>query len=390
MNSFDINYAILQQQHPYYSLQLCTSNKFLKESCEESKYDLLQLWCWPDKSTGELRKLYPNITFSDVAQMSFVYHPIDGTANYYDKLTCFYHACRVGQDNAIRFIPTISDANRFNNFVIAALFICYKYNRLDIVLEWRDKLTNGWVMNNAIIMMNTIYMKLGEKDISKLDVRMIRYPSPSYFSVRDIMQSSMLFEKEELLELCINLAKSGSGNANDMLNYLSMEDGYTIKYDIYEDFIDALVKIIGIERSQDIIRKYIPDFQILYPETDKARRIKVYSKSVLSKYTDVSKFVRTAQAMFIPGLIETILSGQDLIIYYITTGQFDKIIMGKLLRNLQGVSKEQIFKVSRPNVYGIASLNNELAKLLKITRNDISGSNTTISNISDFVNFTKK
>lgn len=381
MDIFDINYRILQQQHPYYSSELCKTNSYIRESCDASKYDLLQLWCYPERSVFELKTSYPNITFSDVIEMTLVYHPIPESRGKYDDLTLFYHSCRIGQDQPTMFIPQITSEN---DITYAIMFICYKYNRIDVLEYWRNNLSSENLRDFLNIMINAIHSKLG---ISKYE----DLQTGEYYSSNNIMKSSMLFDEEELLELCLNLANGGShhmirnlGSRNDTTDTRAPNPG---------SFINTLISIIGIDKAIPIIKRYRPNLtsiqDILTSEGSRfimnARSRSIMKGSVLSRYEpfpydivkinrnkysklrDGVKYLTTAQVVFNDSLIKDALTDDQLSIYYITTGKFDQYI---LLKDINGpitkVEERNIKRFAIPNLYGIISLNSDLSRLLNI------------------------
>jgi len=377
MDIYDINYRILQQQHPYYSAALCETNVFIRESCEESKYDLLQLWCFPEKSVKELKDLYPNLTFGDVIEMSLVYHPIPESRGKYDDLTLFYHSCRIRQAEPTIFIPQIILEDSEVSYAI--MFICYKYNRIDALEYWRDNASVKGLDDFFNIMINTIRSKLG---ITKYED--LIYLPTSYYSSQDIMRSSMLFDKEELLELCLNLANGGSYYMEITFGTRNDPAGAEF-FTGLDTFIDTLVANIGNDRALSIIKRYRPNFTNIENVSIGGKSSHIMKLSVLSKdkpfeYNIVKanrdkstklraglKYLTTAQAMFHLSLVEDALTDDQLAMYYITTGRFDKYILWKHTHgSITKAQEENANRFAAPNLYGIISLNNELSHLLNI------------------------
>lgn len=137
MEVSEINLEIIKSSHPYYASTLCNSSKYYKELCDYGVYDLLQIWCKPKWSVKKLRDKLPNINFSDAVKLSLAYYPIPESVGYYDRLTLFYHACKRNQPNP----DTYLEGNYLANENV--LFICYKYNRLD-VLERLERRFVSW------------------------------------------------------------------------------------------------------------------------------------------------------------------------------------------------------------------------------------------------------
>lgn len=89
----EIDYQIIRNLHPYYVSELyCGLNKRSLNVCLSSKYELLQIWVYPEKSGNSLRSEFPNLTFNDLLHLCLFYNPIPESVKYYDRLSLFYQA----------------------------------------------------------------------------------------------------------------------------------------------------------------------------------------------------------------------------------------------------------------------------------------------------------
>lgn len=133
----DINYEILKSQHPYYLKGLCESNKANKDTCDNLVYELFQTWVDPTLSLSQIRTKIPNLTFNHLVELALVYNPIPESKQYYDPITLFYHACRLGLLEPEQFLLTNPGSYKITAY---PAWICYKFNRMDTLAQLTEQL----------------------------------------------------------------------------------------------------------------------------------------------------------------------------------------------------------------------------------------------------------
>lgn len=136
----EINYNIISHLHPYHlNASYCRVNIDVLQQCEDNKYDILQIWCYPNMSTFSLRQKYPNLSWKTVVELSLLHHPITASISSYDSFTLTFRSLQQGNaDMAIYFYNYVSNylfheyeyefPARGLLFTITVCLYCYKYN----------------------------------------------------------------------------------------------------------------------------------------------------------------------------------------------------------------------------------------------------------------------
>lgn len=154
-----LNYQILISSHPYYTNKLCLLNNNTKLRCEQNRYGYIQ------RSTNELISMFPNISFSDVVMLATVYNPIPESLIYYDRYTLFYNACKRGLDNPEYFLKDGNGIIIDFRDTSAILWICLRFERLDILHQLLDRFKDNKVRNGKIKAMINLASYMGGEDI---------------------------------------------------------------------------------------------------------------------------------------------------------------------------------------------------------------------------------
>lgn len=331
MNSFDINYQLLKQQHPYYSSGLCSSSRFINETCEESKYDLLQVWVYPELSISQIKDKFPRISFDDVVKLSLVYNPIPESSQYYDNLTLFYHSCKMNQENPQIFLDKILlDSNRPKNKVNETPDSLYaKYLELSKPAKSLNKRkdTNEELTRSYSVSVCMICYKFNRKDVLSfftsnkyfdITLQMLNAKDGKEFKTMkrwDTFVSESDFERIQIL------------NAEEMLEFITIygliyKDGSAILNIIKKHYYSSLINVIGKDKSESIVSKYVPNFELSEAEYPFEPNLIKYSR--LSEYIPVQVGICTiGQALFVLGAIEKVIPKEYLGIFYSTSGKFD-------------------------------------------------------------------
>lgn len=133
----EINSIILEQLHPYYIQEYCNSSKSFDNTCKSNIYPLLRKWCYPNLSISQIEEILPNATFSQLIELATVYTPIPESIYNWDRVTLFYHACRLNYANPETYIDIFTqDMSKFYLNIqpfYTVTFICYKFERTDII-----------------------------------------------------------------------------------------------------------------------------------------------------------------------------------------------------------------------------------------------------------------
>lgn len=300
----DINYEIIRNQHPYYSNNLCLTNSLTKTQCERNKYEVLQLWVLPNLSISEIKELLPNIKFSHVVELALVYNPIPESKNYYDYLTLFYHACRVGNLNPLSYL--------YKDMIVVNLenvcYTAYKFSRIDIIdklmnmkLNAIDTDDNYYLHARLEVFHNMINIKLGKKPI---------YPLTN---VDIILQdyNTTLFTLEELAELVVISHKVGAmQETRDIFPILMTGENPETIYRPDIDIVNTLIDELGVDKIVKIIQKYYPEYN------PRVTRIDYETSYPFSSYLKTNSII-----VPIPEKLQS-YSDSDKLVYFITSGNF--------------------------------------------------------------------
>lgn len=337
MNTFDINYKLLQQQHPYHSSGLCLSNKFLRESCEASKYDLLQLWCWPEQSIQQIKNKLPKINFDDVVKLALVYNPIPESLRYYDGLNLFYHSCVKGQDHPEIFLePLLSDIyglSKFSTYTDSIYMICYKYNYPQVLKWLLSKKINKESLSDIEIAIEACNVRNGNNyktfnGIPKFGARVFT----------TIFERVYILDPEEMLEFMFVMKAL---KVNPMTINL-----------FWNKYYDSLVDVIDRDRVTEIGRKYDPNFQrpsgphIFDVEKIRDTRLSVYADPNPKRYSH-------PQLLLVSGLAEQVIPKAHLGTFYANTGKFDMCVNWRKSHISSNISGTTIFC----SIYGLTCSN---------------------------------
>jgi len=143
----EINYEIVKESHPYLTISnYCKVDKLNRQYCERIKYELLQEWVHPEMTIKQLQSEYPNISLTDVANLSLVYNPIVEIFESDLKLVndipvsvelILTNAFYLGKSDVMRYIidriPIWNNNNRFSKVhIIDVLFnLCFADNNVE-------------------------------------------------------------------------------------------------------------------------------------------------------------------------------------------------------------------------------------------------------------------
>jgi len=252
----DINYEILKNLHPYFALEYCLSHRSANQ-CNERKYEILQTWVYPSNSVSELIKMFPNLNFSDVIELSLYYNPIPESIDYYDRYSLFYQSLVRGQSNAIRYIINGKKLFTFKNFhyLYGILCLCYRFERRDILNELSSYSPHKEFSDGIKTIISALDIKSGIK---------VNKPifSLTDLSIFDFTTMSELFTAYELLEIIIIFGGLlGVGDITYDYEYLitginslidNLDEAYVTR------LVSKLVNIVGVDETLHLLNSYVP------------------------------------------------------------------------------------------------------------------------------------
>lgn len=261
----DIRYEIITKLHPYHLQSYCEASRAKQQECDDLKYDYLQLWVWPSRSVLEIKQMLPNIDFNDVVELCLFYNPIPESMGKFDEISLFLSACRVGQsDPLIYFKDLLID-------VSAVGWICYRYNRLDIIKQLINEysaIVNGGAetyrnniilsrLNELRVFHNMILIHNNPK-AQIVDIKLIGYMH------NFLISGVYLLSRNELLEAVVIL--SGLASDDKVFNYLTgIDKTFSTVTAEFDDLIINLIALSDTKNIDALLNKYYPDVQIRNP-----------------------------------------------------------------------------------------------------------------------------
>jgi len=353
MNIPDINYEIIRKLHPYYSNSYCNVSKLNSSICEESTYELLHIWAYPQFSIRELRAKFPNLTYNDVVAICLLYNPIPESINYYDPYSCFYYACMRKQKEADIYIR-VNNGYLYDNTI---LWICYRYLQLPIIEaillspdfntdDPEDIRVTPEDISNVRMFANMISLKLGGDLIYDIDTN----------NELGIMERAIMFTNEELIELFV--LSSLVSEVSMWFTYLTSDERPTDPYQLREYyFVNSVASLVPKQRIQTIIDKYLEGF-ILPPVT--------YIKD--GSFALGTGVIGPVSLYKHPEYIDKCIPDSQKALYYLTSG---------LIANYRqwvnaGFDIESVNSAYYGvNAFGDLTINNKLADLLGFDLSDV-------------------
>ena len=194
----ELNYVVISAMHPYYMNGYCKASMYTIEECEDNKYWLLQKWVWPDKSVGEIQQALPNIKFSHVVELVLVYNPIPESLQYYDGITLFYHSCRIGNPDSVRYLNSA----------------------VEFAPELREKFRLRAILICLITNQEEIFDNISET-LDLLDRRFI-HPIKIAFSLQNNRETSRTYAEDHTWILIANMMYMNILSENEFVDYIMM------------------------------------------------------------------------------------------------------------------------------------------------------------------------
>lgn len=273
----DIQSELLVNMHPYYASSLCNINKFQLDKCENNKYKVFKKWCYPNMTINELKSVLPNLTFGNVVEIALLFHPIPESLSYWDRETLYYHACLNEQPDADDYIRPIIDNKDHQLSTISALWIAYKFNRIDIL---RTTIRRNSFANGVYALLeyklygntNTAFEKPGryhhrEEDETEEEA-MNRYKVDIFVDMIrqlrwDICRlTDTLFTSEEVVEL-ITIFHKVFPFDNNLYDSMISGPRFDMQYkkklsnlQLGEIFVMYAVKLCDFDKADEILAKY--------------------------------------------------------------------------------------------------------------------------------------
>lgn len=278
----DVHNEIIDNSHPYYLTNYCSVNKDFQKLCQVRLYHMLKRWCFPSLTINEIKEILPSPSMNDVIILSLVYSPIPESVKYWDKVTLFYYACVNQYPNPDDYL--IFEGNKPENILNMDIipWICYKFNRLDIL---EKAIRNGSVrhtINGEIF--ESAPQRLGSMNESygqfliyliklKLGIDVSPFPQNYESQIVGNFQHELstfiprlmntLLNYEEIIDLIL-FAKSYRGTDRTYM-YDTLINGYINGYsDVTRVCVVHCAKMIGKERVQQLMNKYNLTDQINY------------------------------------------------------------------------------------------------------------------------------
>lgn len=360
----EINYEIVKEFHPYLTINnYCKVDKFNRQYCEKIKYELLQEWVHPEMTIKQLQSEYPNISLTDVANLSLVYNPIVEIFESDLKLVndipvsvelILTNAFYLGKGDVMRYIidriPIWDNNNRFSKVhIIDVLFnLCFADNNVEplqyayeaaLTLNFDSELTK-----EIITYLHITNMKLGI-DFEALD-------PDDYIITRWRSNETLLWDLELWCEYQV------------IYYYLSEVDSIYSRLtgelqpqpNDYLDYCYFIAYLVGKEMLETIISKYLdtPDIRIYTYIQNR------YDGNIItSLYRDCMTF---GQLLFEPTSAAEYFNKSELVGYYLLSGLYDYYISAKLII---GVDIEEKYYPSSGDIFG----NNRNIKIHGVTVN---------------------
>lgn len=264
--------------HPYYlNNTYCITNINMLQQCETNKYELFQLWCYPNISTNQLRKDYPNLSWRTVIELSLVYHPIRESISFYDSFTLTFYSIRDrNSDMAVYFYNNVIEyLSKFHDyelpargllFTLSVCLHCYKYNvnifdRL-LLNKLRLELEKDGIYLSVLFdeFRSAMRLKYNENIPEK---QILSFNQNDYY-LSKVLYNTDIFTPEELCELIIimNIISNNTGIRTSYLGIMGSSMEVRNNNEHYEEFL-SLYKYgsdigisLGINQVTDIWNKY--------------------------------------------------------------------------------------------------------------------------------------
>lgn len=341
----EINYNIITQLHPYYLNSYCQTNTEFKLRCDVAIADIAQVWIWPQLSILKIRTQYPKLTFNDVVSLALVYYPIPESVKYYDKVTLFLHACRVGTDPK----PFLTDD------VLLLSDIAMKYRRYDIIEYMLSTLGKNLRAPRYKLTqyLNLILLERGKKPYYV-------HPNRTEFSWDLFSRYFTLYTLTDIAKLIILDSKFGVVYKRSGTSYYYKI--LTGKISNESNFVNYIAYHLGVSVIEELLKEYDIDDEV-YPVVN-------YSSLTLGSIDD---FGRAYITVYEEELIHNNEKAVDLIygtnagIYYIYSGKFDLYTKWRKENSFPPVN--DVAYVS--NSVGTVSMNSDLANKYEYDINSI-------------------
>jgi len=221
---------------------------------------------------------------------------------------------------------------RTSNQIMTFLWICYKFNRLDVI-----DIINAMSKRKFPAMDRMRNMILAKLE-TKYEIE------DTYFNIYTLVNASMMFTYEELMEILVIDSKLRFTNKYNTLAYIMGYEGSSL-FPGMEDFLGLLVSRLSNESLLNIFNKF--------------------------NIRDKWRIIATAQSeLTIPKLylnrelMETIIPLKHRGIYYITSGMYVEYINWKKLGNkITGKKQDKYFSIAP---WGTVSINKDLSEVYKL------------------------
>lgn len=341
----EINYNIITSLHPYYLIPYCQTNNEIKLRCDIAVADIGQIWIWPELSLLQIRKLYPKLTFNDVVSLALVYSPIPESIKYYDRVTLFLHACRIGADPK----PFLT------NDVLLLSDIAMKYRRYDIIeymLSTLGKNLRG-PRYKLTQYLNLILLERGKRPY-------YIHPNRTELTWDILSRYFTLYTLTDIAKLIILDSKFGVlYKKSDTSYYYKLLTG---KETNENNFVNYIAYHLGVSTIQQLLQEYNIEDEV-YPVVN-------YSSLRLDRIDDFGRAYITAyeeEQIHSNEKAIDLIYGDNAGIYYVYSGKFDLYMKWKKENSFPEVNEVSYIS----NQVGTISMNIDFANKYELDINDI-------------------
>lgn len=272
----DVQMLFVEVNHPYYMKDYFVINKHLWNIYNSSVYNILKKWCYPDYSISKIEEMIPNATIDNAIELSLVYSPIPESVKYWDRITLFYHACRLNYEinHCVDIIRRfINDSDTILQHIF---WICYKFERRDILSNIEDIMTDfinfetrdisdKYIMIELIRSIIKTKLKMPNdyvpvEGVSYVDIfeSIVNISMNGFFTYREIVELTVIFQKMGLFEPEYPDAPIYQGYHNlifGLYNSAADDSEYAIAYSAHQ---------IGNEEIQKILDDYQMEKELQY------------------------------------------------------------------------------------------------------------------------------
>lgn len=330
----DIQFQIIDNTHPYYLTGYCSTDKYFQSLCGSQSYQMLKKWCFPSLTINEIKKILPSPSLQDIITLSLVYSPIPESVKYWDRVTLFYYACEKQYTNPEEYLIFEGETVRNLLYMDIIPWICYKFNRLDILEKANRNEPVSYRVNGEIFKKKPI-PTIGQFTYGSLLIALTKHKSgldvhslanQNYSDVFDskFMEflprlMNTLMNYEEIIDTILFMR---SYTNKTYSSYLILINGYA-KQDYISPEKACIIhsaKMIGKERVQQLMTKYNLNDEI---------RIDYNAYNLEDSLYDIMERLRYLQKS--DSVDNISISDNDKAVYYLSSGNFPKYLKYKSL-----------------------------------------------------------